>query len=388
MPPGDHAEPPEVSTQAGLSQELPSLTSSIHGVASAPDLAIIDRELDEEDRRSREQFVQLQVQPDLGDQLVEEIFKGGDKQELTGRAKALIQQMVGEGASVVALLAELYDRRASVRKRTAVINALGEAGSPDAAEALLAIAMDPGGEKKTVGPRAVGAFVALTDDSTEIARLLQSSDPGTRYAAARALGGRDLSSEAVEALDVLFRSSSWMSHHRAAAAFAKDKTSRTVARKVDLLLLRAMEIDKRVSNEDRVPSGIRWTPREMVKVSYIRALSRMPGADESLLGRYKTANETQRKFIAIGLGLRKHHEIRPDLVTIIRASKDGFLRTQAVRALYYVGTEDDIELLGELLRSDPFKRPVESHHRYAKGPEDDWPVRYEAKRVLTHLQDD
>ena len=58
----------------------------------------------------------------------------------------------------------------------------------------------------------------------------------------------------------------------------------------------------------------------------------------------------------------------------------------AVQALYHVGTAADTDLLRELVRSDPFKRPVELHRRSTKGPEDDWPVRYAAKRVLRRLE--
>ena len=388
VPPGDHAEPPEANTQADPAQELRSLTPSIRGVAPAPDLAIIDRELDEEDRRAKERIAELQAHPDVGDQLADEILKGRRKQELTDRAKALIQQMVGEGTPAVPLLAQLYQRQGPVQGRTVVINALKEVGSDDAAEALFARVMDPGRDSRTIGRRAVKALAAITDNSYEIARCLESPEPVIRDAATRALWHRDLSADAVEAIDVQFRSSSWVSQQLAAAAFKTDKTSRTAARKVDLLLLRAMEIDTRVSDKDHVPSGMPWTPREMVKVSFISALSRMPGADESLLSRYRTANQTQRQFIAIALGNRKHQEFRPDLVTIIRTSKDGVVRTMAVRALYHVGAEDDIGLLRELVRSDPFRRPVDPHPGSTKGPEDDWPVRYEAKRVLTHLQDD
>ncbi len=306
---------------------------------------------------------------------------------ITFETRGLIQQIERDEGDVAGLLLKLYRAQGSTQKRNAVIKALGKLNSQAAKDALLNIALKPGGDARvSTGRVAVKTFAKLTQNSSELCQLIATPVPGVRTTAVRVLGYKELTQTAVDALGTLLNTPSWGTVSAVAGAFATDKSALTVETKVDLLLDSLPEINSIIPEDERVPAPVYWTPREMVRVSYIGALSSMIGADKSLRHHLRTAEAPERNVIVIALANRNHADIRPELLNIIKTEKDGFIRTMAVNALENLATKDDIPLLEELIRSDTFNRPFRAHSPTEKKREHvDFPVRYAANQLLKHL---
>lgn len=299
---------------------------------------------------------------------------------------ALVDELAKAGIDVVRILSEelgrpTHGRTTRVGRNTVIFQALEKIASKEAKAALLEAALRPGIDSLTIGPRAAKSYVALSADSTEIALLVESTEPEVRDVAAQSLTGKSLTAPAVAALGRLIEGRSAVTHNLVAIAFGSDPSAETAPTKVDLLLRAARGISELEGGEVDLEVG--FTRREIVFGSRVAALARMPGAEGALLERRtKTTGEPAKTMLALALARRGRREARDDVLAIIRSEKDGYVRMLAVESLAAVATPEDVPSLEELAKNDPFEREAR-HHRPAERL---FPVREAARRVIAELR--
>lgn len=360
-------------------------TASVRGVRPGKVVVAIEAELDREEEAASPDVAEAPKEKATSEKLIAEVKAGWDKKELTTRLKELMQEIQDEGGDVVGILVSLYQRDGSVQERTVVINALKELGSTAARDALLGLALNPGRDSATLGPRAARAFAALTENSSQISRLMDSPLNDVKNAAAEALANRVLTQEAVDRLGKLLASDSWGTHGLVATAFSTDKSPETAAEKVAYLLSSSKNLHK-LKDAWKVHPEMGLSRTEFAYSCYITAMANMRGADDILKGSLEQTSGRSRKMVVIALAQRKHAGVRAELLGIIQTDKLPIMRTRAVCALLGVATKEDIPLLQRISETDPFKR--EDHHRrHTDGsPTIRYPVRDAAKTVLSMLE--
>jgi hypothetical protein len=320
--------------------------------------------------------------------LVEEVLKGAPDLKLTDRAQALLRELAGKqkNQEAVRVLLDEYRKphgRFVVRNKV-IIKALYHMGSPEAKAALLDLALSDDPRTTVVEADAARAFVALSKDTTEKLKLLDAAEEGVVCVGLRALESGSLDRAATSALARQLKSESAIRHTLVAAAFGTDRSQEATGEKVDALLEASARVENLPGWGQPAPRS-RWAKWEQATLSYLYAMSRMPGVDEALRNRFAVAKGRQRELILIALATRGHGDIHDELVGMIRSTTSGFLRTMAVESLAKVGTDKDVLLLEDLQRSDPFLLPDSGHPR-RPGSIQDYPVRYGAKCALLQLQ--
>jgi HEAT repeat protein len=291
------------------------------------------------------------------------------------------------GADPSNILREFYEERGgSVQERTAILRALQHVGTPQALAAIKQIAMKPGKEAETLGPQAVKAFVALTDDPDQIGQLLDSASPEVRGEAVMALSGRKLTDATVRRLGDFAHSDSRTIHSNIAAAFFTDKSTATVSRKVDVILATLPQLEHLADAESVIPELGR-TSREMALGGYIYALATMAGAEPILRQKRDefTPESVERKAVVLALAWRAYKSVHSPVLQIARDDKDGFLRLMAVIGLGTIGSPEDISFLKRLADVDDYTRSQVND--FSGGKEQtEYPVRWEAKRAITKIE--
>ena len=299
--------------------------------------------------------------------------------------KELLSQLAGEEADVVAILKEEYKRsQGDVPRATIVINALKAMGSPRAAEVLRGIALDPGKDGVTLGPRAVKAYAAITKDSGRIASLLNSKEPQAVDAAIEQMRGLPLTDSAVNALGAqLDKSKSWVTHQLVAQSLGMDLRRDTADRKVGILMSVATTLGQ-LDAADTVEPELGLTVREVTLMIYAGSLADMKGSEQTLRGYLSDGNDVRKALAATALAQQGNRDVHDDVLRIASQSKDGLLRLIAVSALKKVVTEQDMAFLQQLAQNDPYRRPAIG--RQANGQEWRYPVRDAARDVLNEIQ--
>ena len=315
------------------------------------------------------------------EELLEQIRLSSRGRGTNDRIKALIDELRAQRIDVVGLLAEEYDAmEGAVQETTILIKALQYIGSDAAKKVLRDKVLKGGPSAITLGRRAAAAFMALTDNTSEIAELLAAPTPDVRDSVTQELAHRELTPQAVEALGRLLTSKSWVSHNLVGTAFGTDKSPVTAARKVDLLLDAAGH-----TGELEKAHVLVWgqgTASERVYGSYVSALSIMPAGERPLLARLRAARGIQREMIIIALATRKRQGVHDDLVRIIKTTKNGHVRTMGVRSLGRIATDEDVAMLRRLASSDTFSRPTTHHGHHRPGVAVCFPVREAAAAIL------
>jgi len=319
-------------------------------------------------------------------ELADEILKGAPNLELTGRAQTLLKELTGKQQEIVRILLEEYRKphgRFVVRNKV-IIKALHHLGSPEAKAALLHLAVADDPRTSVVEADAAKAVVALSNETSEILRLLDGAEEAVVCIGIRALKGRSLNRDATNALARQLKSESLIRHALVATAFGTDRSQETAGEKVDALLEASARVESLPGWERPAPQS-RWTKWEEATISYLYAMSKMPGADGILRTRFAAARGRQRELALMALATRGYGDVHDELVGMIRSTTSGCLRAMAVDSLAKIGTDKDVPLLEELLRSDPFLRPDRAHP-YLQGSIRDYPVRHRAKSALRKLQ--
>lgn len=330
----------------------------------------------------------------LSRDLVEQIRNDSSHtQQLSEQVKIVMKELADKGGDMISLLAEEFQKPPGgegnfASRNTIIINALKAIGSEEAKTALLNMALEDIPQISIIETRAAEAFIALAKDSSEIAQLLSSAEPAVRDVAGGELAGKPLTSEAIAALIAFQESNSkfWRAHDLVASAFGRDPLPDKAAEKIDILFKALLQLEQ-LPDEGPVWVEAGITGPEAALGSYITAMSSMPGADDVLRRRLESADGLQWTMIVIALANRGDEEVHDKLLQIIKTTTDGNIRTMAVTGLYHIGTKDDIPLLQELAKSDPYTR----HGMLPKGETSHsmgtiHPVRYAAERVLSKLE--
>ena len=380
----------DLPRQAGHGQQVTGQGFVKRGDAG-PDASVLspsrpkDVQVAGEEENAPEPVAQAPQETSTSDRLIEEIKAGWDKKELTARARELMREFEAEGGDAVGLLVSLYERDGSVQERTVVINALKELGSQAAKDALLKLALNPGSDSATLGPRAAEAFAALTDDASGMAQLFGSVEPAVRLVAGSKLRGKPLTKEIVQTMRGLMESRDPDVHYMVGTVFGADPSPETASQKIALLLEGANRLGN-LEDGNRLFARTGFTKSEMALGSYVDAMARMPGAKAALRNRLAGAGALQRKLIVMALALGKEAEARHELLGIIRSEPDGYTRKLGVYCLVPVATKDDLPLLRQLASSDPFAREAGGSHR-GEGAATSWyPVREAAEEAVRFLE--
>ena len=352
-----------------------------------PETAGTGPALEEYDEALRARLARTQQEEPL-EQLygaLEEAEKGG--QAVTEDVLRQIAAVREAGHDPAAGLRKLYDRGGSVQQRTIILLALQEVGTPQALAALKEIALKPGRTAHTLGPRAVRAMAALTSDPDEISELLVSESPRARDEAAMALSGKELTAVSVRRLGELLRSDSWVVHNLVGTAFATDRSTTTVDRKVELLLAALPQLE-RLKDAQKIDVNDGSTGLESALNSYVFALCEMLEADEVLRRRLSGASggSLEHTVLALALALRKDKIAYPWVLQIAREHKSGFVRFCAVAGLGRVGSAQDIRFLESLVADDPYTRKVFYDDRGDEAEQVIYPVRLAAKDAIAALR--
>ncbi|MBN1973198.1 MAG: HEAT repeat domain-containing protein [Sedimentisphaerales bacterium] len=316
--------------------------------------------------------------------LITEIKSSINTQKLSEKCKGILKELQKQDIDCEKALHELYKQDGIVQERTQIINALQALGTGKSKEILIEIAFNPGMTANTLGPRAVKALSAITDDSTMISRCLESPNAQTKDVAAQELAGKKLSPPAVSRLGELLKTDSWITHNLVTTAFKTDTSDQTNNEKINLLLNAIPGIDKVITlHKDGTLVELMWNSREMVRLSYISAFVEMRDADTNLRNALAIANPEQRTILVIALGLRKHKDMRPEILNIIKTTQDDLLRTMAVESLSFIGTKEDIPMLRQLASSDSCRR---SYISDTQGQMVSYPVREAAEQAIKVIQ--
>jgi len=307
-------------------------------------------------------------------------------QKLTEDLSLAVKALAEAGGSelAAAVLGKEYQnsvlRRLFGRARV-VILALKDLGTLDAKKTLGDIAMRSAGGP-LLGGGVVRAYAAMGASAAELIQLMDSDDPVVRDEALCRIGGLPLSKDEVDRLGKELDSKSWLVRQGVAAAFGLD-TQVGAEDKIDLVMASCKTLND-LENADKVipESRLGFTDKEMALQCYLRSLTLMKGA-ENTLRRYLASNDsTERSLAALALAGRGDEAARDEVIRIIGESDDGYLRMLAVPKLAKIGKESDKAMLQNLAESDPYKRPS-----FREGKEVEWfPVRDAAKYVLRTME--
>lgn len=310
-----------------------------------------------------------------------------DRQAATAVTEDIRQQIAKcreANHNPAAALRELYGFAGPVQERTLIILALKELDTPEAITALSEIALEPGRDGSTLGPRAVQALAAMTSDADHVSTLLASESPRTRDEAAMALQGNRLTEASVRRLGELLSSDSWVTHNLVATAFATDQSADTAKQKAHLLLAALPQLDRLADvPPDRLPFGS--TSRDVVLNSYVFALAHMPGAGTLLREELATvrAGSVAHDILVLALALRGDGTAYSSVLKLAQDHPNGFVRSLAVTGLGIVGSTRDIAFLESVESNDPYtalssgRDPGEVIH----------PVRLAAKSAIEELRE-
>lgn len=320
----------------------------------------------------------------LYDAIVKTANGQGDVKDVR-RGVANLRKIGGVDPSDVLL--EFYEERGgSVRERSVIVRTLQEQKTPQALAALRQIAMKPGREAGTLGPKAVKALAASTEDTDRISELLAADASDVREAATVSLSGKELTDAAVQRLGRLLDSDSWITHSQVVSAFFTDRSTATVARKVDLLLAALPRIEH-LADAGKVNRTIGTTPREATLYAYIKALAMMKGSEPVLLKKRDelTAGSLEYKVVVLALALRDNKSVYSSILPIAQGDKDGVLRMLAVEGLGKIGSTKDIDLLERISKNDSFTRSSVSDKTGEAG-RTTYPVRREARQAVIRIR--
>jgi hypothetical protein len=301
------------------------------------------------------------------------------------KLRELLSQLTREDADVVAILNEEYKRsQGDVPRATIVINALKAMGSAQAAEVLRGIALDPGKDSFTLGPQAANAYVSLTSNPDEIAKLFGSEVQNVWAVAGNALSGKPLTGNVVNAVKPLLESDRAKAHIIAADVFGDDAAPTTAPEKVALLLNAVDRLDRLSDGDKSFDPRTPLTQSEMALASYTESLGKMIGAKEVLFRMLGGATGLQRKIVVVSLAHRKDVSVKDEVLRLAASDQDAGIRQMACSALYYVVTEVDMPVLEKIASSDPLER---KRFDQKLGREVEYyPIRDTAKSVLAYIK--
>jgi hypothetical protein len=348
------------------------------------------RALGEEQQKSPANASKVDARREV-DEIVEEL-RGALRKAATGqtitddvrRCIADLRRAGGKDASVV--LREIYDDDATwTQERVIILRALQELGTAEALTALKQIAGKPGKGARTLAPRAVQAVAALAKDADEISELLASDVPEVRNAAVSALRDKELTDVSVKRLGDLIRSDSWITHNLLSSAFLTDRSTATVARKVDTVLAALPQL-KHLKDAEKVDRQTGFTASESALGIYVRGLALMKGTEPVLRERLGTlvSGGLEHKAVVLALALRGDTNTRALVLPIARQDTDGFWRLLAVEGLGAIGTPEDTPLLERIAKTDMYMRPSTSD-RTGEAGRMIYPVRAAAQRAIVAI---
>ena len=318
------------------------------------------------------------------DGLVREIQSNRTSEKLTEKCKEIIEQLRKEGIESEKALLELYKEDGLAQERTQIINALQALATDKSKETLIEIALNPGMTAHTLGPRAVKALRALTEDSTMISRCLESTNSQIKDAAAQELAGTKLTPVAVSRLSRLLESSSWITHNLVATAFTMDTSSQTAHEKIDIIVNAIPRIASVVSlNKDGSLTEVIWDSREMTVYRYFHTLSGIKDGKSYLESHLKDANGIAGQLITLSLANQGDNKYRDDVLKIINETDDGVIRYIAIYTLAKIGESEDISMLRKLADTNSFER---SYISDTEGKKTSFPIREAAENAVRQIE--
>jgi len=293
----------------------------------------------------------------------------------------LLASIAEEGANPVDVLLEEYSRSSgNTHRASVVIAALQEVNTPEAKKALAGIALTSDVNDYAIGRWSVKAYAALDATAEELTALLKSKNPVVREMTLQCMIKLPLNETAVNALSPLLESTSWDTRQGVASIFGLDPQNDTAEKKIRMLMVSSQSINGLIDAEKADPK-FGFTGKEFVLLSYASAMVNMSGADDILKDYLSVSDDTQRSLAVIALAHRGDKTVHDFLIQIIRQGDSNILRMRAVVALEHIAMEQDIPLLENLTKVDPYTRP-------SLDDEEDgfyYPVRIAAQRILKKL---
>lgn len=310
----------------------------------------------------------------------------GSRSRDLSRLKELLSGLAGREAEVAAILKDEYKKsQGDVPRATTVIYALREMGSAEAAEVLRSIALDPGKDSFTLGPRAVKAYAAIAGDSGQMAALLGSAEPQVVDIAIQEMRGLPLADSAVSALaGQLETSKSWVTHQLVAQALGADPRKDTARSRVGILMSGATALGG-LEGANKVDPELGLTGREVALMTYAGSLADMKGSGQTLRGYLDDGSKVRQALAATALARQGHRDVHDNVLSVATRSDDGILRWMAVSALKNVVTDKDRPVLEQMAKNDPYRCPQLGGPPAAE-PKWRYPVRDAARDVLKELE--
>ena len=317
--------------------------------------------------------------------LIQEIKLSSSSQQLSEKCKKILETLQKQGIDCEKILSELYKEDGSAEERMVVIKALQELATDKAKETLIEIAKNPGRTAHTLGPRAVKALTALTDDSTMISQCLESTISESRDAAAQELAGKELSSIAVSRLGELLKTNSWISHNLVATAFTTDTSKQMTHEKINLIVNTIPKVEAVITlNKDSLLVEVPWNSQEMAMQSYLSALSGIKSGKTYLENQCISSKGVTQQMIVLSLANQGEKGMLYDVRKIVNETGSGFIRTMAVNSLAHIGESGDIKLLEQIKKGDSFKRTYQAPRDSSET--DHYPVREAAEKAIKMIE--
>ena len=318
--------------------------------------------------------------------LIQEIKLSSSSQQLSKKCKKILGTLQKQDIDCEKILSELYKEDGSVEERIVIIKALQELATDKAKETLIEIAKNPGRTAQTLGPRAVKALAALTDDSTMISQCLESTISESRDAAAQELAGKELSSIAVSRLGELLKTNSWISHNLVATAFATDTSKQMTHEKINLIVNAIPKVEAVITlNKNSLLVEVPWNSQEMAMRSYLSALSGIEGGKTYLENQHISSKGVTQQLIILSLANQNEKKMLCEVRKIVNETDSGFIRTMAVNSLAHIGEPGDIKLLEQIKKGDSFKRTYQAPRDSSET--DHYPVREAAERAIKTIKE-
>ncbi len=378
----DIAINPDSSSTSGISDSIRVLSDNIYMSDRTTKSDLIDRfeKNDFEETIIDSKDYPQSKEKDLEFRLLEEIRIGSKNLKLTDEAKSLIDELSAKGEDVVSLLFEEYKipNPLIVLRNTVILEALKEIGSDQAKKVLLELAFYHVPDAGNLGMRAAQTYVAIENDGSKIAQLLESPEDGVSDIASEALVGKTLNLEITKALGKQLNSKTIFAHRYVPAAFAKDSSVFLADEKIGFLLNSFSNL-KNMENSDRQAYGSVWTESETAFNNYIQAISKIQGGEQVLRSRIARADSLQREAIIIALALRRLPDVHNDLIKIIESTKDAVKRALAITGIGIIGEKTDISILQKLADTDTFMRKDQYYN-------DSYPIRDAARQAIKEIE--
>ncbi len=280
-----------------------------------------------------------------------------EREAIIGRATT---DLAGLGDSVIDPLLERcrQEKKGTFLKRA--IEVLCKIGTPRARQILLDIALEKDIVRKGDPASSWSAhnFLEITDDKSQIKKLLASNSEGIIGMALQALVGVEVDAELMTHLEKALQSGSFHLRTTAARVIAQDPSEKLVGRKVEALVGSLKTVAMLPGANEKFQTDSVGTLADNLYHLLTDALAKVKGADDQLRDISEQISGAPQRCIMIALAIRGEQNVKKNLYEIIQ--DPNMVRLVKMKALVLqglanIGTQEDLQFVKSIAENDPLQ---------------------------------